>query len=188
MNRCAWLPMMLLLAAPPVLAAEAHVHGQARLAVAVDGATLTLLLESPTDSLAGFEHAPTTAAEHAAVDRMQATLEQADRLFLPTPAADCTLTRVALESLLLGDEAHEGHEEGEDHADHDGHEDHDEHAGHADLDGSFTFECAHPERLRDLDVRLFEAFPGLRVVDAELAVPGGQQAARLTPENTRIAW
>ena len=38
--------------------APAHVHGVARIDLAVDGDQLTLSLEMPLDNLVGFEHAP----------------------------------------------------------------------------------------------------------------------------------
>jgi Protein of unknown function (DUF2796) len=43
-----------LLVAVRALAAEPHVHGVARLDVAVEGPGLTLMLESPLDSLVGL--------------------------------------------------------------------------------------------------------------------------------------
>lgn len=154
----------------PALAAEAHVHGQANLSIAIDGGTLTLLLESPTDSLVGFEHAPRTPKERAAVAAMKQSLEQADKLFLPTPAAACKLTSVALESPLLGSAPEPGHE------------------GHADLDGDFVFQCAQPRQLRGLDVRLFERFPGMKTLNVEIAGPAGQKATKLSATQSKVSW
>lgn len=158
------------ISAAPALGAEVHVHGQARLAVAIDGHTLTLMLESPADSLVGFERAPRTAKERAAVAAMKQTLEQADKLFLPTPAAACKPTRVNLTSPLLGSAPKPGHE------------------GHADLDGEFVFKCAQPQYLRDLEVRLFERFPGLKKLNVEVAGPQGQKAAQLSAARSKIGW
>lgn len=159
-----------LCAATPALAADAHVHGQARLSVAVDGGTLTLMLESPTDSLVGFEHAPRTAKERAAVAAMKQTLEQADKLFLPTPAAACKQTHVKLASLLLGSPPEPGHE------------------GHADLDGEFVFQCAQPQHLRDLEVRLFERFSHMKKLNVEVAGPNGQKAVHLSARQSKVSW
>lgn len=165
------IPLLALcLASMPARAAEAHVHGQARLAVAIDGGTLTLLLASPADSLTGFEHSPRTAQEHAAVAAMRQHLERADALFQPSPAAACRLSGVTLVSPLLGDAPEPGH------------------AGHADLDGTFVFRCAHPERLNDLDVRLFERFPRLKRLNVEIAGPNGQKALQLRAGQTRAVW
>jgi hypothetical protein len=51
-------------------AADAHVHGQGRLDIAVDEGVLTLRLEAPLDSLVGFERAPHSAKERDAVRRL----------------------------------------------------------------------------------------------------------------------
>jgi hypothetical protein len=160
-----------------VHAAAAHVHGAAMLAIAIEGGTLTLMLESPTDSLVGFEHAPRTARERAAVTKMKQTLERPAALFVPTPAAACKPVGVKLESTLF--------ESGHAHHDHGAHA----HAGgHADLDGAFVFRCARPEALRDLEVRLFDAFPRLKKLKVEIAGPRGQTAAQLTPGQRKARW
>ena len=147
----------------------AHVHGAARLDVAVDGNALTLSLEAPLASLLGFEHLPTDARQKAAVRAMAERLNRAAELFVPTAAAGCTPTAVKLASPVLAPAQKGG-------------------AGHADLDGEFTFRCARPAALRDIDVRLFAAFPQLRHIDAAVATRRGQAAARLTPLQTRLTW
>jgi len=58
----------------------AHVHGVAEMRVVVDCAQLEVPLESPLDNLLGFEHAPRTETERAAVRTMAATLRKS-RLF-----------------------------------------------------------------------------------------------------------
>lgn len=156
----------------PALAHEpgAHVHGVAKLEVAVDAGTLTLSLESPLDNLLGFEHRPRNDREKAAVGAMADRLKAAAALFAPTPAAQCKIASVKLDSPVLevakpsaGD-------------------------GHADLDAEFVFHCARPEALRDLEVWLFRDFPQLRRLDVQVAGPRGQTATRLTPGQRRIAW
>ncbi len=168
-RRCFWL---LLIAPLAGHAAAPHVHGMATLQLAVDGNTLQLNLESPLDSLLGFEHLPRTAQQKDAVKVMEGHLRQADRLFQPSPAARCTLKSVTLDSPVLN--------AGKPHA-----PPHDE---HADLDGEFVFTCAQPGELRDLEVKLFETFPGVRQLKVEAATPRGQKAATLTPQQRRIGW
>lgn len=164
------LLLLLAFVALPAAAREpgAHVHGTARLQVAVDGGTLTLGLESPLDSLLGFEHMPRNDKQKAAVRAMADKLQQAATLFVPTPAAQCQLATVKLASPVL-----EAARQGD---------------GHADLDGDFVFRCAQPAALRDIELRWFAAFPYLQRVDVELIGPRGQTAARLTPAQPRISW
>jgi len=148
-----------------------HVHGIASLQVAIDGTTLTVNLESPLDNLLGFEHAARTDQERKAVSALRARLQKPAGLFVPTPAASCTVTSVKLESPVF--EERPVAEKGD---------------AHADLDAEFAFTCLHPDRLRDLEVKLFESFPGTRQINAQVAGPKGQAAAKLTAAQRRIAW
>ncbi len=152
------------------IAAEPHVHGAATLQIAVDGKLLQLHLESPLDSLLVFEHMPRTSLQKSAVKAMEERLIRAEKLFYPSPKAGCSLKSVSLESPVLKAEMHQ--------------EAHD----HADLDGDFVFACTHPEALRELEVQLFDAFPGLRQLKTEAATPRGQKAATLTPKQRKISW
>jgi hypothetical protein len=162
----------------PAHAADAHVHGEARLSVAVDGHVLTLLLDSPADNLAGFEHAPRNAKERSALKHMEETLKQASKLFLPTPAAHCKPQTVKLESDLLEHAPEHAHTR----------EQHDHGDAHADVEAEYRFQCASPEHLHNLEVTLFQHFPGVEKLAVEVAAPNGQKAAQLTRGQRRLNW
>lgn len=168
--------LMCCLAAPAFAAHDhdhhAHVHGVAKLEVAVDGSRIDLHLESPLEALLGFEHAPRTEKEKAAVARMHTTLKQAERLFVPTAAAGCRLVSVQVEAAVL--EA--------------GHKGHDHHDEHGDLDADFHFTCAQPGKLTGMEVRLADAFPRMRRVDAQVVSGRGQSATRLTAKMRFLSW
>ncbi len=167
--------LVLACAAGSAPAADAHVHGQARLTVALDGANLTLALESPLANLLGFEHMPRGAKDKAAVERMAKLLNQPGDLFAPTPAAGCKPGAVKLESPVLEAKPKAAAK-------------HDHEHEHADLDGEFAFTCAQPALLRGLEVKLFDAFPGLKRLDVEVATAKGQTAAKLDGKKRRIDW
>lgn len=150
------------------LAAPAHVHGEAKLEIVVEGNTLAIHLDSPLANLLGFEHAPRTPAEQQAVKAMAATLRQAGRLFVLDAAAGCAAADVQLASPVL---------DGKVTAD-----------GHLDLEADFRWQCRHLPALRGIETRLFVAFPRLKRIGVDFAGPAGQQAGRLTPEVTRFAW
>jgi hypothetical protein len=166
-----------------------HVHGLARLAVTLDGELLTLTLESPLDNLLGFEHHPRTDEQKEAVSRMLATLNSPADLFAPTAAAGCVPVRVAIESPLLAPAGAAHHHHAHAHArahDHEHH--HEQDHVHADLYAEFDFECAEVGALRGVTVELFDFFPRLERINAELAVPGGQAAARLHARQRELSW
>ena len=148
----------------------AHVHGIAKLDVAVDGNTLTLGLESPLDNLLGFEHMPRDDKQKAAVRAMADTLNKPAALFVATPAADCAPVSVKLDSPVL-EPANKNPGD-----------------GHADLDGEFVFHCSHPEALRNIEVRMFGAFPHLRRLDVQVVGTRGQTAMALTAKQPVVSW
>ncbi|MDH6590688.1 hypothetical protein M2165_000577 [Variovorax sp. TBS-050B] len=158
---------------------HAHVHGQLKLDVAIDGPTVVIAMESPLDNLVGFERAPRTDAEKKTAEDAIAQLRAADKLFAVDPAANCKLGPVELRSSALGL----------------GKPDPAEPAGHADLDATFSFNCTNAAAAKFIDVGLFSAFKGTRQIDAQIASaqgqfkrqlkrPGGAQAS----QPVRLSW
>lgn len=164
----------------PLWAADTHIHGQANLTVAVEGAVLTLELRAPADALVGFEHHPQTADEHGALDRLIGLLQQSEELFVPTPDAECRPEAVRLESELFDAEPDPvaAHTIKTSQA----------REAHADLEVELLFQCARHEELRDLDVNLFQRFPGLKRVQVELTSTKGQRVVELTAEQRKLGW
>ncbi len=168
--------LALVLAATALSAAahqHAHTHGLMTLDVAVDAQTVTLAIASPLDSFLGFERAPRTDAERKRVADMVARLKAADQLFQPDAAAGCKLTKVDLESAALGLGAAHDH----------GHGVKDE---HADIAVDIVFTCAKAADARFIDVKLFDAYPRLRSIDAQVAAPQGQFKRSLRPGAARL--
>lgn len=183
------------LAASPADAGEKHVHGHAALEVAVDGNRLQLGFRSPLDNLIGFEHAPRTDKQKDAVRRMAAELNKPAHYFVPTAEARCTPEPVRLASevidpSLLGGAAPRRDAEKPSAAARDKHANQGDkgHDGHAGLEAAFVFRCEQPGKLSSLEVKLFDAFKGLRRIDVQVAGARRQAAARLTPKNRGISW
>lgn len=154
---------------------HAHVHGVAKLEVAVDGANLSLHLETPLEGVLGFERAPRTDKERAAVAEMRKKLADAGKLFAPTTAAQCTLKSVqidapTLDTQTLNAKPATGNAE------------------HADLNADFLFTCAQPAKLTGMEVRLFQAFPNMRRIDAQVVSGKGQKATRLSSKMRFLSW
>lgn len=169
---------------------EAHVHGTARLEVAVEGADVHIGLISPAATLVGFEHVPATTGEREALGRALALLKEAGRLFVPTPGAECRPAAVAVHTPLDAEAGPSGDRD-DDHGGGDPREpgtgpDHGQ--GHADVEAEYRFTCARPERLEGLDVTLFEAFPGTERLRAQYVTPRGQGGADLTPASHALRF
>ncbi|WP_263264738.1 DUF2796 domain-containing protein [Pseudomonas sp. RIT-PI-S] len=160
-----------------------HEHGTARLDVALDGQTLALDLDSPGMNLVGFEHAPASDADRAAIAKARELLAAPLQLFDLPASAKCSVTRQELQSPLFGNAAPQPaeHDEGED-------QDADHHA-HSDVDGHFQFHCEHPEALAGLDLtRFLAAFPATHKVLVQAITPNGQAALEAEPGNSKLAF
>jgi hypothetical protein len=172
-----FIPVLALLVfSTPVLAHEhhAHVHGVAKLEVAVEGAEINLHLESPLEGVLGFEHAPGNDKERAVVAEMRKKMAQGAALFSPTSAAQCSFVSVKLEAPSLDARPAAGHNQQKEE--------------HGDLDADFRFTCAQPAKLTGMEVRLFEAFPKLRRIDAQVVSGKGQKAVRLSSKMRFVSW
>jgi len=178
--QCIALSTLCLLAFATPAAAQAHKahsHGVAQLEVAIDGPTIKLKLESPLDSLLGFERAPRNDAERDRVRVMAQALRSGP--FVPTAAARCRLERVSLRSAVLAPEllGESGPAAGGKADDE-----------HVDLDAGFVYRCEDPKALAGVDVMLFDHFKRLRRVDTQVAGPKGQAALKLTAKSRQIRW
>ena len=136
---------------------QAHVHGAAKIGVVVQGDTVSITLESPLESLIGFEHRPKTPAQQAAATALQARMRGGTDLFRFDAGASCSLVKADAESAIFQPAPAGAAAE-----------------AHNDLDASFEFRCASPERLTQLDVGLFAAYPRLQRLEVEVATDKGQ--------------
>ena len=151
-------------------AAEAHVHGIAKLDIAVESTRLSVHLASPLDNLLGFERAPRTDAEREQVDAAVVKLKDAAAMFRIDPAAQCKPAGVELASAAL--------KLGRPDADR-------AKSGHADIDASFEFDCVDATKAGYVDVGLF-GFSPLQGLEVQVATPAGQFRRDLKRPAVRI--
>lgn len=149
-------------------AAPAHVHGAAKLDLAVEGDKMTLSMEIPLDSTVGFERPARNEKEKSALAAMLATLRNGADLFVPSPAAGCKI-----DSVSVADPFPNGTAKAD---------------GHADVDADYVFRCAQPALLKAIETRLFSKFNRLQRIDVQRATPGGQGAGKLTPQQPKLSW
>lgn len=161
-----------LLSAPLVYAEHAHVHGVAQLDIAIDGNMLQLDFDSPLDNLVGFEHAPRNEKEKQALRAAAEKLRKPATLFSPTAAARCIPQSPQI-TMPFAD-AQTSTTSTQDH--------------HADVEAVFTFRCETPAALKDIEVTMFDAFPGLQKLKVQLATQRGQSGATLGSKQRRVSW
>lgn len=169
-----------LCAAPSASATEAaHVHGVMKIDIALDKQVLTVQLDSPLDSLLGFEHRPKSPAQRLAADALLKRMSDGAALFRPTSAAQCALTATTVASAVLQSGVPIDPPASAPHsalasAPHDG-----ERGEHADIEASYAFRCVHPDALTTVEVGLFDAFKRLQKIEVQVAGPKGQSKQTL---------
>lgn len=170
---------------------QAHVHGAARLEVIVQGTELSVSLLSPLDNWLGFEHAPRTAAEKVALEKLKADIATKD-LIAFNPEAACKLKRSEFESGLPNKQPlpepavakkNEPSKGGSSAKKTNPAEAHSHKADeHAESEASWEFHCEKPEALKELRLPLFKAYNRFAKIEAAAADADGQSAATLTPK------
>ena len=178
---------------PGAHAADAHVHGIATLQAALDGNRLNVDFSSPLDNLVGFEHAPRTDKQKAAVRQMAERLNAPELWFVPNAEAGCKRTSVNLESAVLDrtllsgagaerkpaaakPDASKGPQK-KAHAEE-----------HSALSVDIVYTCDRPQALSGLELKVFEAFPRLKRIDAQVVGARKQKAAKLTPRARHLTF
>ena len=154
--------------------AAAHQHGLGHLDLALEGQQLILELRIPAEDLLGFEHAPQTPGQQAQLEALQATLKQPTKLFTLPAAAQCSADAIELQSTLFAEPAHSGDDADAAHQ-------------HADVSAHYHFSCARVESLDQLEVTLFQRFPGSARLVLQAITPNGQYGGELNADNNRIA-
>jgi hypothetical protein len=182
---------------------DAHVHGIAALNLALEGEEVHIELDSPAANIVGFEHAPSSEADHAALDKAVATLRKGDQLFIFNKETGCRMEKAMVTSALLEEEHDDHDEKHSDHHDHEekgehGHEKHDheehgheEHEGeetHSDIEVVYHFNCDHPGKLTQLTVELFEAFPATEELNVQYVIESKQGARELTAKDHEVKF
>ena len=166
MSNGKWLMLCLLLMASCLQAQKAHVHGKGQLQVSAEGKQLNILLTLPAMDVVGFEHAPSSSAQQAAVSEAAERLGNVTGILMPSADADCVVQSIKVSSELLSIEEKEHH--------HYHSHDHD----HADFFVEYQFSCGKPELLRQLDLKLFGWLAQLQL-DAQALTEHGAQIVTL---------
>lgn len=153
---------------------DAHVHGEARLELVLEGNTLEIAFHSPAHNLVGFEHEPRSDAERQRVTAAIATLKAGGTLF-SLDGGNCRLEDASVNQQASADE----------HDDH--HHKHGNDAEtHREFEARYRYQCTAGSSLRHIQVDLTKAFPGIEKITAEWIFNARQGRKVLTGAATRI--
>jgi len=173
--------MLLISLAQESRSASQHTHGDAALAIVLEGTTVTIELDSPLFNLVGFEHQAETDVQLQAVAQAEARLGQSDSLFDFNTEAKC-LSSEPLAPVHIGAQ-HEPESEHEEAHDDEHNEEHE--SEHSDVILTYKFNCANPAALTSATVKLFDYFEHMNEIDLVFLGPATQKQQTLSATNNR---
>jgi len=183
----------------------AHVHGHGTLNMAVEGNRISLELEVPGMDIVGFEHAPSSDDQKAAVEKAKAVLAAPLGLFAVPAGAQCKVAEAKVELDAAhghGDDGdHDDHKHGDD--DHDAHgkqgeHDHDDHdhakhdhgdkdsGGHSQYRATYALDCAQPAELTSITFDYFDKFAGAQRLTVNVVTGKGQSSYEVSREKPAL--
>lgn len=139
---------------------EAHVHGHATLAAALDGELLTFSFEAPLMSLVGFEHAAETPEQEAALSAVK------DAFFVPGNMVSVNRNAGCLPITTSSGTHFSG--------------------GHASLEVEHVYTCENPGEINRIDFLMFGDYPDLAEVEAVFLGETRQAAGELTSSGNTL--
>jgi len=141
---------------------DSHEHGHATLNLAIEDDQLSLEFESPAMNLTGFEHQPENDEQQAAIDTGISLLKQFNTLFVLSDSANCNLIEKSANWITDSDDG-----------------------GHAEFRASYRLSC-DAAKLEVIELPIFDHFPGIEEIEAQILLPGRQFAMELDSEHRRI--
>lgn len=140
---------------------EPHEHGKSQLALAIEGNTVSMDFDAPGDDIVGFETEAKSEAQKSALAAAKRTLSMPGKVFVLTPAAGCKQTSARVEVNKSAE-------------------------GHTEFESKYTFTCTAPEKIADLDVRLFKSFANAKTLVITVVSAKGQAQFQATAKSPRI--
>lgn len=143
----------------------AHVHGTAKLKMAIEGQTVLIELETPAMNVVGFEHMPESDEQKQQVAEAVKALGDYRNL-LQLKDGDCKQESAEVESPLKEEEQAK-HE-------------------HADFEVGYRLSCKDASAVEGVEFTVFDHFPGFKKVELEWVSDAGQGAKEATKEHAYI--
>ncbi|MBN8425855.1 MAG: DUF2796 domain-containing protein [Xanthomonadales bacterium] len=146
----------------------AHVHGASQLNIALDGKQLSLQLRGALHNFVGFEHAPETVEETAALNAVNADLRNTAGLVLPA-SAKCVQASTQVKV------PHVDAAPAQDTP--------------ANVLAEWQFDCANPEAISSLDFApWFARFPLTEEIEVQWINAATQGGGELNAESTVVTF
>jgi hypothetical protein len=169
-----------------------HEHGRGTLNIALEGARLSMELEAPGMDIVGFEHAPSTDRQEAAVEVAKKRLAAPQALFELPAAAGCVLKEANVATEAEDHDQGPGHEaaKGADGKGSAG-KDHGAEGGYAEREHSafraaYAFDCKALASLTTIAFGYFKVFAGAQMLDVTVVTPKQQSRFEVSRAKPRL--
>jgi hypothetical protein len=164
-----------------------HVHGAVTLNLAIEGKSLAVELEAPAINVVGFERAPRTAEERAAVSAAAAWLFSGAGLIGVPKAAGCRRDSANLE-VPDWSKSSDNREHSHDHDhDHDHEHEHESDQDHADYRASIRYTCSNPAALAWVEVWGLRKLREVSAMNVNIVTTTSQKSVTTVKPDERIA-
>ncbi len=162
------------LAAPvaTLYAHSAHEHGKAEIRLAIDNNKMVLVLQTPQDSIIGFERAPKGESELAKAKAALETLKAGNKLFVINAEASCVFKETGLVAPNLVASTGVAAKASD----------------HSDVEVSYNLDCANPTKLSSVVVNVFDAFKSIKVIQVQFVGAKKQKSVRLTSSARTVKY
>lgn len=140
-----------------------HQHGVASLKIIVQGQRLAVDFKSPAMNLTGFERAPQSDTEQRTASYAKGQLQQAPRLFITSPGANCRSYSVKVDE-----------------------PDWQSGAEHQDYRARYIFQCQRPQLLEAIDVQLASQLAAGTKLQTEVLAGPLRQSLELSASRTMV--
>ena len=142
-----------------------HQHGVGELVFVTEGQKVEIEIKIPGGDVLGFEHAPESKEDSLKISNAQSYLEKAGTWLLFPKGASCKQLKSNVKYEEEAQQRHAGNHHH--HGDHHHHEEHEEKtvAGHFEFKGVFNFSCKSPNKLKNIQLGLFDRFPSLAKIN-----------------------
>jgi len=156
---------------------DAHVHGLVEINLVAEATHIELNITSPLMNLVGFEYAPRTEAEKAALHAMAAHFDTPHK-WLQFNGNQCELTQHNISH---------GKDEHDDHDHHHGHDHDKQESQHAELEANYQFKC-DSKGLDSVTVYLQEHFPAIESITLNWIVDTASGSATLHHDDRQVSF
>ncbi|MGB1237069.1 MAG: ZrgA family zinc uptake protein [Pseudomonadales bacterium] len=194
---------------------DGHQHGSALVQIALEHNQISATLRSPSANFLGFEHAPESAEEKAAMAALETSFSQDFGLLSFNSEAQCSVQQISLAQALETADEHDDHDEAHGHDDHDeehGHDDHDEEHGrddhdkehghddhdkehdhkegevHSEIVVHWRFNCSEPNALSTIKTTVFNKYQGLEQLEVQFISERVQHGASLNAKQPSTSF